>query len=423
MGSGHVQPPATRAPRFRLVFVALAAVLLTAFALGCDREATPGPDVAVDDPASTVSLEGTWRFSQGDDLRWAQLSFDDAGWGTLLVPGIWRFQGVKGDGFGWYRRRFDVGPALAGRDLGIEVPYTYYSYEVFVNGRRVEGRYDLPSRLGYLPAGSVNVFRVPAEILRSTGNLVALRTHGDHGNGGVYRENARIGPLGKVNRAFDREIVVQLGTAAICFFIGIYHLVIFFGRKEQRYAYLSYAAYALILSVFFPGYAGFWYVVARSHWVNSIAEIGAFTASVPIMPIFMHAYFHVKPNWFTRGAAWLTIGNLAWMFGEIALRGTMTTYLWYFPSVVVAFTVTYVYSIAIVTRAVRRRENDSWLMLASFVFFSICTTNDVARFFVLIPGGLRLGHWGFLGFCIGMAIAIGNQYSRMMQSLAKLSTG
>ena len=349
--------------------------------------------------------------------------FDDSAWRTLEVPGIWRFQGVKTADFGWYRRRFDVGPALAGQDLGIEVPYTYYSDELFVNGRRVEGRYRLPSREGEMPAGSVNVVRVPAELLRPSGNLLALRVRGDMGMGGVYRENTRIGALATVERAFDREIVVQLGTAAICFFIGIYHLVIFFGRKEQRYAYLSYAAYALILSVFFPGYAGFWYVVAQNHWVNTIAEHGTFTAAVPIMPFFMHAYFRVRPNWFVRGAAWLTAFNLAWMFGEIALRGTMTSYLAYFPSVVVAFSVTFAYAIVIVAQAVRRRENDSFLMMCAFAVFSITTTNDVLRFFCIIPGGLRLGHWGFLGFCIGMAIAIGNQYSRMMQSLAKLSTG
>ena len=91
--------------------------------------------------------------------------------------------------------------------------------------------------------------------------------------------------------------------------------------------------------------------------------------------------------------------------------------------VVVAFTVTFVYSLLIVVRAVRAARERLVADDGSFVFFSVCTTNDVARFFVLIPGGLRLGHWGFLGFCIGMAIVIGNQYSRMMQSLAKLSTG
>jgi len=407
--------------------LALLGVALALLAMGCAVDAHSAPTrVQVDDATSTFSLEGAWRFAEGDDPRWADPAFDDAGWRTLQVPGIWRFQGVHGDGFGWYRRTFAVGPELAGRDLGIEVPYTYWAYQVLVNGQPLEGRYGLPSRWGGLPAGSVNVFRVPAHLLVPGDNLVALRTHGGMGYGGVYRENARIGALRPVERAFDREIVVQLGVAAICFFIGIYHLLIFLNRQEQRYAYLSYAAYALILSVFLPGYAGFWYVVtssASSQWLNTVAEFGAFTAAVPVMPIFMHAFFRVPYNWFTRASVWLTAVNLAWMGGEMALRGSLTTYLAYFPWVVVAFTVTYAYSLATVVRAARRHEKDSWLMMASFIFFSFCTTNDVAHFFVLIPGGLRLGHWGFLGFCVGMAIAIGNQYSRMTQSLAKLSTG
>jgi signal transduction histidine kinase/CheY-like chemotaxis protein len=402
----------------------MAVALFAVACMACGGGASRSPTVVlVDDATTTVSLEGLWRFAEGDDLRWAEPSFDDAGWRTLQVPGMWRFQGVHGDGFGWYRRRFDVGPALAGRDLGIEVPYTYWADELYVNGRALEGRYRLPSRTGALPAGGVNVFRVPADELRPTGNLIALRTQGGMGGGGVYRENARIGALRTVERAFDGEIVIQLGCAAICFFIGVYHLLIFFNRQEHRYAYLSYAAYALILGVFLPGYAGFWYVVTSSHWFNTLAEFGAFTAAVPLMPIFMHAFFRVPLNWFTRASVWLTAVNLTWMGTEIALRGAMTTYLLYFPLVVVAFTVTYAYSLGIVVRAARRHEKDSWLMMGAFVFFSFCTTNDVARFFVLIPGGLRLGHWGFLGFCIGMAIAIGNQYSRMTQSLANLSTG
>jgi signal transduction histidine kinase/DNA-binding response OmpR family regulator len=399
-------------------------VCLIAIALLCAGCGGRAPEhLVIGDPAATTSIEGRWRFQEGDDPRWADPALDDATWRLLEVPGIWRFQGVKGDGFGWYRRRFDVGDALAGRDLGVQIAYTYWAYEVYVNGRLLEGRYRLPSRGGVLPAGGVNVFRIPHDVLRPKDNVIALRTQGGMGYGGVYRENTRMGEFGAVSRALDREIVVQLGLAGICFFIGLYHLLIFLNRQEQRAAYLSYAVYALVLGAFLPGYAGFWYVVSESHWLNTFAEFGSFTASVPLMPIFMHAFFRVPQNRFTRGFAWLTALSLAWLFGEAAIRGSIGSFLVYFPSVVVAFTVTFVYSLAIAVRAARRREKDAWLMVASFVFFSYCTTNDVLHYFVLLPGGLRLGHWGFLGFCIGMAIAIGNQYSRMTQNLAKLSAG
>ncbi|MEO7328204.1 MAG: ATP-binding protein, partial [Minicystis sp.] len=403
--------------RLILVAVALAALLLTGCASGVPTS------VLVDDPDATFSIEGAWRFSEGDDAGWADPTLDDGAWRAIDVPGIWRFQGVHTDDFGWYRRRFDVGDRLRGKDLGVEIPYTYWAYEVFVNGHPLEGRYRLPSRTGAMPAGGVNVFRIPHDILQPTGNLIALRTQGGMGYGGVYRENARLGAFATVSRAFDREIVIQLGLAGIFLFIGVYHLLIFLNRQEQRVAYLSYAAYSLILGVFLPGYAGFWYVVSSSHWLNTFAEFGAFTAAVPMMPIFMHAFFRVPQNRFTKGFAALTAANLVWLFGEAAIRGSLGTYLVYFPSVVVAFLVTFIYSLGIAVRAARRHEKDAWIMVASFVVFSWCTTNDVCRYFRLIPGGLRLGHWGFLGFCIGMAIAIGNQYSRMTQHLAKLSAG
>jgi hypothetical protein len=99
---------------------------------------------------ATVDLHGTWRFSlgkswpasdvagqkskepEGEDLgvtgHWEKPEADDSGWSSLSLPGLWKDQGFAGkNGYGWYRKRFQVPAAAAGKKLylvvkGIEHP-------------------------------------------------------------------------------------------------------------------------------------------------------------------------------------------------------------------------------------------------------------------------------------------------------------
>src|SRR5688572_4399272 len=54
-----------------------------------------------------VDLTGNWRFTVGDDLRWAKTDFDDKRWSRIDVPSYWENEGYEDyNGFAWYRRTF-----------------------------------------------------------------------------------------------------------------------------------------------------------------------------------------------------------------------------------------------------------------------------------------------------------------------------
>ena len=60
----------------------------------------------------TVPINGAWQFHLGDDLNWAQPSFDDSGWETIRTNDSWGAQGHPGyTGFAWYRRHVNIIPA------------------------------------------------------------------------------------------------------------------------------------------------------------------------------------------------------------------------------------------------------------------------------------------------------------------------
>ena len=55
-----------------------------------------------------IDLSTGWKFSPGDDLNWANPSFDDSKWIDILSNLVWESQGFeKHDGYGWYRLKVD----------------------------------------------------------------------------------------------------------------------------------------------------------------------------------------------------------------------------------------------------------------------------------------------------------------------------
>jgi hypothetical protein len=64
-----------------------------------------GVSLALSAQQSTlVELNGNWKFSKGDNMKWARPGFDDKKWDNAIVP-TWDWE--KGyDGYGWFRKDF-----------------------------------------------------------------------------------------------------------------------------------------------------------------------------------------------------------------------------------------------------------------------------------------------------------------------------
>jgi hypothetical protein len=114
---------ATIGARLGLCFLALFCV--SAFSIGAQtpaavpvaNSALPASSAPSSNTASASSaapanlhgimeLDGPWRFQVGDDPRWADPSFDDSTWPTLLLSKSLNDQGYDSyTGYGWYRMR------------------------------------------------------------------------------------------------------------------------------------------------------------------------------------------------------------------------------------------------------------------------------------------------------------------------------
>lgn len=56
-----------------------------------------------------VNLRGYWKFTIGDDMKWAEPNYPDNNWEKIKVPASWESQGFHGyNGYAWYRTDLKV---------------------------------------------------------------------------------------------------------------------------------------------------------------------------------------------------------------------------------------------------------------------------------------------------------------------------
>jgi sialate O-acetylesterase len=109
---------------------------------------------------------------------WNAPALNTADWETMNVPVLWEDAGHDGfDGIAWFRRSFDVPAEWSGRDLEMRLGAIDDVDTTWVNGTEVGTMswYSTP-----------RVYRVPASLLKATGNVIAIRVLDTGGGGGLW---------------------------------------------------------------------------------------------------------------------------------------------------------------------------------------------------------------------------------------------
>jgi beta-galactosidase len=86
-----------------------------------------------------VLLMDSWRFKQAPLQLPESPACDDSTWDSISIPHCWNPDAKVGGyiGDGWYRRKFRIPPAWAGRRIFLQFDGANRSAEVFIDGRRI----------------------------------------------------------------------------------------------------------------------------------------------------------------------------------------------------------------------------------------------------------------------------------------------
>src|SRR5690606_15241877 len=112
-----------------------------------------------------------------DPVRYAA-EWNDAAWKEMNIPQHIERAGLNIDGVIWFRRSFDLTASQGGKRATLSLGPVDDSDEVWVNGQRIGGtlRRNFEKR----------VYQIPAGILKTGNNVIAVRVEDHGGNGGIY---------------------------------------------------------------------------------------------------------------------------------------------------------------------------------------------------------------------------------------------
>jgi hypothetical protein len=146
-----------------------------------------------EDLRKIVSLSGYWRFSIGDDNKWASPSFDDSDWDQITVPGNWEDQGYNDyNGYAWYRKSFRMREIPENTPICLMLGRIDDADVVYLNGKELGGSGKFPPH--YLTAYSrTRKYSIPPGYIKEDGeNVIAVKVYDSYLEGGIVEGPAGI---------------------------------------------------------------------------------------------------------------------------------------------------------------------------------------------------------------------------------------
>lgn len=172
-------------------------------------QSSPAASPRAGDGTVSLDLSGTWRFTTGDDMAWAEPGFDDSAWEEVQVPekgGQATFDSY--DGFAWFRLSFQLPASAKGTPLVASLGGIDDADATYLNGVKIGSTGEFPPdsdsqwfepRLYPVPAGAPNY---------GGRNVLAVRMNDFTGGGGWYQ-----GPVGLFSKDALRSARYGLRTA------------------------------------------------------------------------------------------------------------------------------------------------------------------------------------------------------------------
>ena len=372
------------------------------------------PEVSSD---GMTSLRVPWRFSVGDDPRWAQPDFDDSGWQEIGVPAT-VVRDHPGE-WAWYRITVDVEPRFAanGVPLGLRIGKINSAHEVYVDGVLLGGVGALPpaARPDYDRHG---VYTIPPAMVDDSRLVVALRVWTSpqlaSGVSGPREGSFEIGPLADVVRREQRSGLVLLFLTFFYILLAVFFLDLARRRPEQR-VNLWFGVCCLLISL---------YSFARTQWKYELGDhfmvykVIEHLLCFLMLPPFVEMIWNLLELRIRPTMRLFQAANLAGALIVLVTPGLRINLLLLKVWQVGAVGLMTVGIIAVFREAWRRNPEARVVAVGSIILaFALLNDILVDSGFLLTP---RIVAIGFACFIVSVAISLSRRFLRTHQELHDL---
>lgn len=154
------------------------------------RHSSNDDQVELDDEVlySAINFSEQWKFQIGDNDKWSQPDYDDAGWEDIRVPSDWENDGFNGyDGYAWYRTHFDGRKLQKGQASYLMLGFIDDVDETYLNGVLVGKSGKFPPRFR-TAFNSNRKYYLNEEFINFEGdNVVSVKVYDEYKNGGIVK--------------------------------------------------------------------------------------------------------------------------------------------------------------------------------------------------------------------------------------------
>jgi phosphoserine phosphatase RsbU/P len=376
--------------------------------------------LTVTNPGSgSVRMDGKWQFHLGDDLAWANPSYDDSAWEQLSTSEPWGAQTHPSyAGFAWYRRHIIIdssGPA-ATKELAILIPPVEDVYDLYWNGKKIGSYGSFPPHATWWTAGHAVVYSLPQG---AHNGVLALRvwkaplSSVDPAEVGGFAAAPSLGAIHTLNAAAtlrdyqsdERRLPVLL-VGAVILVAGLLSLLLYFRDRDQS-LYLWLALYLLAAGLNGMQQLSVYREALTFRATQLMTQLLISTQDISMWFILLSLFGMAKDRRWHRVTLWLVAAYLSAQAVDIG-----AIFLWAkgWPSLpwidgltTAVYSLTPLYVFVIIGYGLTRRKHLTlWpLIIATGVngLFN-CTTN-------LVGQGVRFTHWTLINTLGNIGIHLG----------------
>ncbi|MCE9596545.1 MAG: SpoIIE family protein phosphatase [Spirochaetia bacterium] len=300
-------------------------------------------------------------------------------------------------------------PGIALREIG-------EAFEVYINGTLVAKEGTVANeRITFHRTVRDVAYEIDHSQLHAGTNQIVFKIHGDprYDHTGFYASRGyRIGQFQDLVFANQDRI----GIVLICLylFVGLYHLLLYFKRKQDAYN-LYYALFAILLFVYLMTRQGAVFELPIDTRLIQRVELMVLYLLGPLMIFFFDTLFRQKITKLSKVfgiyGLLLTIitAFLPMHLAELLLRVWQVSILLHIP-----------YGLYQMINARIAQNRDAGRLLAGFSVFLVCAVFDILDSAVF-NYGITLTKYGFSVFIIGIALILANRFMRVHNAVEELN--
>lgn len=369
------------------------------------------------DKSGPVTLDGQWEFfwnrlvQPGAD-EWNEASPDHNFYPVPLFWTAYDGRHYPSVGYGTYRLR--IRTSGQNKNYAVRTPEIFSEYRLWINGAIVDEH-------GTLAGGNIRFLKPAVYAFHADNRVIEIVLqvkNSSHGNAGIG-QSFIFGETRSVYRRYIIDISLEIILIAVCLFAGLYHLVIFIFRTEEK-ELLWFGLFCMVIALRTLTTGN---TLITQLWPDLGFGLGSrmATAVIPLAVLAFQTFAWYLFNRVAPRIAFLILTAAHLMYLLLIFTTTTLFYSTAYTYYLLVILASLIFVVWMTMVAIKHRLPFAVIFLAGFLFIVAGSVNDMLHYMQVINTGYYLALF-FAAFIMTQSIMLAAKFSREHRIIADLSS-